>query len=231
MNIISQLHSNRLRIFIILFISAFLASLVLLVWFLEGVPISNLTRDPVAIVEVPFYTGFFSQLGIFFWAATATLCFFSAKMTSNRPESRMFKRYLFLSGLLTLFLGLDDIFLFHELVFPIYLGIPQQVVFIIYGILVLSFLLKFYSVILNTEYILLITAFFFFGLSVSLDLFHLPNVNPFFFEDGCKMAGIVSWVFYSYCNAVMAVTKHKDDASNFQKHSQFKSVNENTHHW
>lgn len=208
MNIISQLQSNRSKIFAILIISAFFTSLVLLVWMWEGVPISNLTRDPVAIIEVPFYTGFFSQLGIFFWAATAAICFFSARISPKHQENLTFRRFLFYSGLLTLFLGLDDIFLFHEIVFPNYFGIPQEIVFIVYGSLVISLLLKFYPVILKTEYILLIMAFFFFGLSVSLDLFHLPNVNPFFFEDGCKMVGIVSWFFYFYNNASIAVSNN-----------------------
>ena len=42
--------------------------------FKEDVPYEYLTRDPNAIAISPVYTGFLSQLGLFFWAASATTC-------------------------------------------------------------------------------------------------------------------------------------------------------------
>ncbi|OIQ30916.1 MAG: hypothetical protein BM564_01505 [Bacteroidetes bacterium MedPE-SWsnd-G2] len=161
-----------------------------------------MTRDITAIAEVPFYTGFLSQLGIFFWVATATLCFFSSKFSSNNIAQTKLKKFLFYAGLLTVLLCIDDIFLLHETVFPKYFGVPQKLVILIYGFLFISLLVKFYTVILKTNFILLGMALFFFGLSVFFDLFPIPGVNPYLLDDGAKIIGIISWFFYFYSNAV-----------------------------
>ncbi|WP_435625408.1 hypothetical protein [Flagellimonas sp.] len=210
MKITSQLQSNRWKILMILVTTLFLVGLVLLLEKWKGIPIGNLTRDIVAIANVPIYTGFFSQIGIFLWVATATLCMFSARIGSKTKKNPDHKKYLFVSGLLTILLCLDDIFLLHEVVFP-FLGIPEKVVFIGYASIVIAWIITFYSVILATDYILLVLAFFFFGLSVTLDVFPIFNWSPFLFEDGFKMAGIVSWSVYFYNIAVIAVSgKNKD---------------------
>jgi len=188
-------------------VSAFLVGIVLLLHFWKGIPIGKLTRDPSDIVGVPFYVGFLSQIGIFFWAASAAVCMFSATVLSKRPDNIEIKRFLFVSGLLTLVLGLDDIFLLHESVFT-YLGVPEKVVFFTYAGFVLLYLLEFYSVILNTEYILLLIALIFFGVSIALDLFYLPGLNPFLFEDGAKIAGIVSWLFYFFRVGIVTISCH-----------------------
>lgn len=209
MKIISQVHSNRWKILMILVVSAFLISPVIILRIWKEVPIANLTRDIAAIAEVPFYTGFFSQIGIFFWVATSTLCIFSASLCLDSQEILGFRKYLYLSGLLTLFLCLDDIFLLHEEVFPL-IGIPEKIVFVTYFFIVIYWIVKFYSVILKTDYILLAMALFFFGLSVILDRFPIPDCNQYLFEDGFKMVGIVSWFFYFYSNAVTAVSNIKN---------------------
>lgn len=111
-----------------------------------------------------------------------------------------------MSGFLTIFLGVDDIFLLHEAVFPFF-GIPEKVVYASYGFILISWIVKFYTTILRTDYILLLMAFFFLGLSVGLDVFPLSNIDLYLFEDGFKMTGIVSWFFYFYGNSVKAVSK------------------------
>nr|WP_299172523.1 hypothetical protein [uncultured Allomuricauda sp.] len=211
MKISSQLRSNRWKILTILVTSLSLIGLVLVLGIAQGVPIGNLTSDIVTIANLPIYTGFFSQIGIFFWVATATLCIFSAGIGSKTQKYPDLKKYLYVSGLLTALLCLDDIFLLHEVVFP-FLGIPEKVVFLGYGSIVIFWIVRFYSVIMVTDYILLVLAFVFFGLSVTLDVFTIPDINPYLFEDGFKMAGIISWFFYFYDNAITAVSgkiKHR----------------------
>jgi len=139
-SLIAQYHSNRTMITIVLTISAFFIGIVLLFHFLGGIPIGNLTRDPSAVMGAPFYIGILSQAGIFFWSASAAICMFSAKIISKHPDSYKLKRFLFVSGLLTMLLGLDDIFLFHESVYPYYLGIHEKVVYATYAGLVLFIL-------------------------------------------------------------------------------------------
>ncbi|WP_222843715.1 hypothetical protein [Flagellimonas flava] len=205
MKIKSQVQSNRLKILTILLISIFLISPVVLLHAWKEVPIANLTRDIASTAKVPIYTGFFSQLGIFFWIAASTLCIFGANMDLKRHEILGFKRFLYLSGLLTLLLCFDDVFLMHEVLYP-FLGIPEKAVYVIYALIIIFWIVNFYSVIVKTDYILLLMAFFFFGLSVILDVFPIPYLNPYLFEDGFKMVGIVSWFFYFYGNATIAVS-------------------------
>lgn len=190
-----RFRSSGSLIGLILVISAALIGVVLLLHFGRGVPISSLTRDPVVIGNLPAYAGFLSQIGIFFWAASTTVCLFSVIILSQYADCRQLKRFLLISGLLTLLLGLDDMFLFHEAVFP-RLGVPEKVVFGSYAIFLLLYLVKFYPLILKTEYILMAMSLFFFGTSVMLDLVPLPGINPFLLEDGTKLIGIISWLAY-----------------------------------
>lgn len=212
-NITSQIKANKWTVLIVLSISAILITLVILISNWKQVPISNLTRDVVTTAKLPIYTGFLSQLGIFFWIAAATLCIFSASQVVEEQKILGFKGFLYVSGILTGLLCLDDIFLLHEVVYP-FIGIPEKVVYAIYGLFVIFWILKFYHVILRTNYILLLMAFFFFGLSVCLDMFPNSNLGLNLYEDGFKMTGIVSWFFYFHDNAIRALSQANDKASN-----------------
>lgn len=206
-SLIAQYHSNRLVIAILLTISAFLIGIVLLFHFLGEIPFGNLTRDPSAIMGAPFHTGILSQIGIFFWSASAAICMFTAKVISKYPDSLKLKRFLIFSGLLTMLLALDDIFLLHESVFP-YLGIHEKVVYATYAGLVLFYLIKFWPIILDTKYIFLVMALGFFALSVIFDKSSIPGIDPYLLEDGAKIVGIVSWLFYFFQVGTGAIHKH-----------------------
>lgn len=199
-----RFRSNWPMIGLILIVSAVFLGAVLLLHFWKGIPFAQLTRDPIAIVRAPLYTGFLSQIGILFWSASAAVCIFSAKVLPRYPGSLEIKRFLFVSGLLTLVLDLDDVFLLHEEFFP-HLGVPQKVIYIGYAGVVFFYLIRFYPIILKTEYVLLGMAFLFFGLSVTLDAFNPQDIDLHLFEDGAKLVGIVSWLAYFFCTGASAV--------------------------
>lgn len=210
MNLILQLRSNLPKIALALIISALFIGLVVLLNVWKDIPVGLLTRDPNAIAHTHFYIGFFSQIGVFLWSATAAICFFSAKVIRRSQESITAKRFLFFGGLLTLILGLDDIFQFHENT-ELYFGIPEKIVFFAYGSYALSFMVYFCKEILKTSYIVFIMALSFFGLSMIIDRYYyrLPDaLDLYLFEDGAKMVGIVSWFIYFSHSAVTAVSKH-----------------------
>lgn len=170
--------------------------LVLHVW--KGIPIARLTRDPNGVSGYPAHTGLFSQLGIFFWAASPTICLFSTAVLTRRGQQLPLKRFFIASALLILLLACDELFMLHEVVWPRW-GIPEKVVLSGYVGLTLLYLLWFYPVILQTGYPLLFMAFAFFGLSVLLDMGELPTANlHYFLEDGTKLAGLVSWTGYFF---------------------------------
>jgi hypothetical protein len=52
--------------------------LVLLVANLKGIPLYILTGDPTAVRNVPFFTGFLSNVGVLLWAGATAICLFSA---------------------------------------------------------------------------------------------------------------------------------------------------------
>lgn len=184
--------------------SMVLICMVLILHFWQGIPIAKLTRDPVSTFKAPFYIGLLSQVGIFFWSASVAVCMMSVQILSKYQDNRRIKRFLLVSGLLSLMLGLDDVFLLHEQVFP-YLGIPEKLVYSSYAGFVLFHLVRFYSVILETEYILLGMSFFFFGVSITLDLLNIPGLDPHIFEDSAKLVGIVSWLSYFFRVGVFAI--------------------------
>ena len=198
-----QLRSILPAILLILAISAVFIGAVLILHLWKGVRIDQLTRDPAAITGTRPYIGFLSNVGIFFWSATATVCFFGALLMAKQRNSLELERFLLASGLFTLFLGFDDTFLLHEDLLPNHLGIWEPLIYLGYAGVGLFCTVRFYRVILDTEYLLLLLALFLLGISASLDvvwdqhIFSIPSRIEFLVEDGAKFTGIVSWLVYS----------------------------------
>ncbi|MCB0447459.1 MAG: hypothetical protein KDD03_08100 [Gelidibacter sp.] len=134
--------------------------------FYNDIPLYLLTTDVTVAANAPLYFGIQSQIGIFFWAATAAICSYSSNLVMSKPN----KNFLLVSASISLFLGLDDIFMFHEIVFPS-LGVPQKVVYLSYALLMLLYGFKFLKTLLSTEYVLFALAIGFFGISLLTDNF------------------------------------------------------------
>ena len=220
-----QLRTNGRAIGAIVVVSAGLLGLLLLLHHAGGVPISDLTRDVNAIAGVPLYAGLLSQIGILLWAAAAAICLFSAAVLPKDERRRPLRQFFVASGLLTLLLGLDDAFQLHEALLPtlgvpdavMYVGIAGRVVF--FGIaetallvgyvgLVVLYLVRFGPFIRATDYVLLWIALLFFGISMALDVLDPSGINPFLWEDGTKLVGIVSWLVYFARTSATSVSHH-----------------------
>ena len=176
--------------------SAILFGIAISIHAYEDVPLHDLTRDPTAIAEIPFYMGFLSQVGLLFWSAAVATCFFSFAVIPKYRNSIKIRSFLLATALLTMLFGLDDAFLLHETVLPYHMGIPEDITYIFYGFLSAAYVVKFYRILFSTEYLLMILALAFLGVSISLDFFNL-GVSPFF-EDGAKLMGIMSWLAYLF---------------------------------
>lgn len=159
-----------------------------------GVAVTTLTRDPVAELQGAPYTGIVSNLGVLLWAGAATLCLFAASQLRSGSEAR---RFFLFGGALTAALLVDDLFLLHEVVGPLYLGVPEKAVYLGIGLLTLGFLYACRSVILRTEPLLVMAALGLFGLSVVVDqILPLSVSTGLVVEDGAKLAGITLWLAY-----------------------------------
>jgi len=162
-----------------------------------NIPIWHFTWNPSAVLEAAFYVGLFSNIGILLWCSTAAICLFSFAALARDASHRKMASFFLFSGLVTSLLLMDDLFLLHDRLFPRYLSLSPKVVLGGYTILTLLYLGRFARTILATEFLLLLFAFGFLGLSTIID--SVPDgILPLHttLEDGFKLFGIVSWFTY-----------------------------------
>lgn len=183
-------YSHSLLLVIIL--SAVFNFTIILLTYYTGISVKNFTRDPNATAELPFYIGYFSQLGGVFWIASSSIALFTAIVKKSE-----FRNFLFYSGSFTLFLGLDDIFMIHDGML-IQLGISEYLFYSAYILLSIIYFLRFFKIMIKTPFVLLLLAFGFFAISVLNDVIFLPGIHPYIFEDCCKMIGIISLMVYHF---------------------------------
>lgn len=144
-----------------------------LVSFQLSIPIASLTRDPSATTGESPFLGALSNIGILFWCASTAICFFTFAVLHKKALRGNFQAFFLFSGLISLILLLDDLFLLHEMVFPIYLKIPEKLIFLSYGLMILIYLVKFTKTIIKTNFI-------FFNICI-LFLWLINNYRPFGF--------------------------------------------------
>lgn len=178
-----------------------------------GISYSDYMRDPVVLLGGKLYLGWFSQLGGILWSITAGFCFLSAKLVTYDNSFPLLKNFLYYSFFLTVFLGADDIFMFHDEIFPLW-GIHENYFVSGYLMIVIVFLIKYYKLIFKTDYDLLGLAFFFFAISIFLDKIPQEKKNIFLgngdhtiYEDGAKLIGILLWMVYFYSIGKFALIK------------------------
>jgi len=168
----------------------------------HNVELDHFTQDPASIMQTPFYLGFFSYIGILFWCAASTLCFFTRILLHEEdPAQKKKRQFLFYSGLISALLMFDDLFLLHEVVFPDYFMLPKNVVYLIYLNILAVYLILFRFELQQTEFLILIVAAGLLGISQFVDSLPMPIPEDSFLEDAVKLFGIVTWFTYymRYC--------------------------------
>ena len=191
--------------------------LLLLVGLQDFIPISTLAEDITTLAGVPLYTGALSQIGIVLWAITGGICFFSVYIARDNREQESLRLFLLLCGCLTAFLMVDDLFRVHERVLPVLFSIPQAASQGAYAAMTLALMLAFRKVILGNDTLFLFLAAIFFALSLTDEflplirpLAHFTAITAGFFESGCKLLGIVSWLAYlSGLSAKLVDAEHR----------------------
>ena len=109
---------------------------------------------------------------------------------SAAPDARREAGFLLASGLFSLWLGLDDVFMFHDEPCP---GvIPRRSPTPSTSSSAPLYVPRFWRVILRTKCLLLVGAGVGLGTSLIIDQFF----DSHFFEDGTKFYGIVFWAAY-----------------------------------
>lgn len=156
------------------------------------------TRDPAAFHEASPFIGSVSNLGVQLWTATAAIALFAAALLRGRSPQREAGALLLHAGLLTAWLALDDLYMFHERIGPDELGLPQPLIFLAYGLWTAAALVRFRAQIVREDRWILGTALACFAASVATDQlapgwwFDWPYTA--LLEDGAKLLGIVGWL-------------------------------------
>lgn len=189
----------------------------------------ELMSDPYLELDVPLHFGLFSNMSAFLWCAAMTTCFFAANFLAGRQ-----RQFLFASGVLSLILLVDDFYMIHEFVFPNYLGISQNMVFLILIILFLIYAFRFRDNLLDTPYLQLILALGFLGSAAIMDnqtfLSIISQIFPFLsqntiigvigaVEEGVEILGIIGWAAYYIqvsARSVQEATRLNDSESSSQ---------------
>ncbi len=163
-----------------------------------GQPLSIFLSDPVTVMEAPPYYGAVSNLGVLIWGVGGAIAVFSAAVLRARRANGELGWFLLASGLWTMVLAADDLFLLHETILPHYLAIPQNLVLGAYAVLGVAYLIRFWKMMAQTDWLLIGIAFAGLGLSVVFDtvLKPLEFSQQSLLEDGSKLIGIVSWTAY-----------------------------------
>ncbi len=193
------------------FYAAGLALLALL-WGLSQafyIPIRELTTDPAQIHKSPFYHGFLSNLTVITWALGAYVALFAAWFAGQWDKNGEWARFFLKAGVFTLILMLDDLFMFHEAVFPKYAmlssvtGIEPNEKFVIggYGLFAMWFVYSSRSTLRKTAWPQLLVACGILAFGVLADRgiakkVFTDSATRAFVEDAAKFLGVLGWSLY-----------------------------------
>lgn len=166
--------------------------------FLTKTHFSLFSRDVNAIFDAPPYIGILSNVGIVLWSFTVAILFFSYLLSK---ELHLNKSGFFLfSGILSLVMLIDDLFMLHDHIFPMYINSSDYLFYFIYGGSVILIFYFYFQFIMNSDYVLLLMAFVLFAMSgifdEGLSYFGIVFPHRHILEDGTKFLGILSWFSY-----------------------------------
>lgn len=185
------------------------------------VPLVYLTSDPAVLSQQPFYFGMLSNIGVLLWIATATVCLFSALLLKILKRHTKSATFLSVFGIISLFLGLDDLFLLHERAIPKVFHVSQTFVLASYAIIVSVCLLRFRHHLLKNHPFLFAVSLLFFSISILADVLPIASVfslaevadkgihsnSLHLIEDGSKLLGIFLWLAHFSGVAVIPIVE------------------------
>lgn len=150
----------------------------------------DVMSDAVEVTGIPWFVGGVASLNIFVWAAAAAV-FLVAALGVWHTDARL-AAFPATWGVLSAVVALDDRFLLHEVVLP-YLGVPEEAVYLAYGVVAVVLLVGFASVLLaQPEAVILLLALVALSTSVALDVVGWDSTSRRVAEETAKMFGAVA---------------------------------------
>jgi hypothetical protein len=190
---------------LVLFVSATCLAAAIIAGNAFDVSPSLFFRDTAATLKGSFATGWLSNFGAVLWFGAAAVLLFAASLVGD-PD----RVPLFALGSFTLMLGIDDLFLVHEGLFP-FIGLPGEILYVAYGLGAAAWLVFCRTEIARTRWGLLVAGIIALGFSVAVDLAYdlagLRGGAVIVTEDVAKLTGILFWATYSVDCARAAVLR------------------------
>ena len=161
-----------------------------------NIKLSLVVRDLAQTCGYPIGVGMISNIGILFWGAAASICFFTTFSENINIES---SKLLLLGGVFSGLLCIDDLFLLHDrYVGPDFLNLTYVAISIL-------LLIRFQRILKKIGLFNLIISILFLGLSVFFDgviqqIFNQSYEVTQLIEEGFKFLGITCWLNF-WCKA------------------------------
>jgi hypothetical protein len=161
------------------------------------IPFWRMSADVAAMADVHPLSGFLSTLGGLLWWTSASIWLFTAFIHRTSRDAPTF-RFALASGMLSAYLALDDMFLFHEELAWTVFGVSEALVFAVLVVTVASYVVVFRRTILRQDATLLAIALTFFAYSMLVDTLDtswadMIGRGSYYAEEGAKLLGIASW--------------------------------------
>ena len=134
----------------------------------DAVDPGTLMRDPATTTDQPASLGLFSSLGVIAWNITWVVLAGSAYLLHRLGAAIRLVRFTALGAGLTAVLMLDDLFLGHESAGR--QGVPQSLIFGLYGLAALAWVWHFRAELLATAATVLAAAAVLFAVSFGIDI-------------------------------------------------------------
>ena len=161
-----------------------------------NIKLSLVVRDLAQTCGYPIGVGMISNIGILFWGAAASICFFTTFLESiNRESSKL----LLLGAIFSSLLCIDDLFLLHDrYIGPDFLNLTYLAISIF-------LLVRFRRILKIIGLFNLLISILFLGLSVFFDgviqqIFNQSYELTQLIEEGFKFLGIACWLNF-WCKA------------------------------
>lgn len=159
----------------------------------NGFHTMEIIRDFAQQMDKSSFLGFLSSIGTWLWVSSAAIAFF-AFITAPSYKQYKYKELLFLLGLFSLLLAIDDFFMIHDRY------IDQNICYGTYAFLAIALLVRHYKTIIYINGFGFIFAGTLLALSIITDL--IQGYLPFkyssiqVYEEGFKFVGAGTWLFF-----------------------------------
>ena len=161
----------------------------------KGAGIESLFSDPFYFGI--FYLGWLTSLSEIMWCTAIAISLFTAILLP--PANRRFQTFLYASAIVMLLLFLDDRFRL-TLILCAFFGtckVVKSAVYLLYGLVLISYAWLFRHTISKTPYVPLLVSFCLFGFSSAIDIAPIGSRGiRAMLEDGTKLIGLINLTIY-----------------------------------